>query len=48
MDPKSGWCEIRPYNSEVWGFLSATFKAAYLLLSATMEEDSLKRILGML
>ena len=46
MDPKSGWCEIRPYNSEVWKFLRAAFKSAYLLLSATMEELSLQRILG--
>ena len=46
MDPKSGWCEIRPYNSEAWKFLRAAFKCVYLLLSATMEEQSLQRILG--
>ena len=46
LDPISGWCEIRPYNSEVWSFLRASFKCNFFLLSATVEEDSLARILG--
>ena len=46
-DPKSGWCEIRPYNSQTWKFLRATYKCPFMLLSATMEENSLERVLGM-
>jgi hypothetical protein len=46
MDPVSGWAEIRPYRSETWKFLRAAFKCPLFLLSATMEERSLERILG--
>ena len=46
MDPVSGWAEIRPYNADTWKFLRAAFKAPLFLLSATMEESSLDRILG--
>ena len=46
MDPISGWAEIRPYCSETWKFLRAAFKCPVFLLSATMEESSLERILG--
>ena len=46
MDPVSGWTEIRPYNSATWKFLRASFKCPFMLLSATMEESSLERILG--
>ena len=46
MDPVSGWCEIRPYCSATWKFVRASFKCPYLLLSATMEEQSLQRVLG--
>ena len=42
----SGWCEIRPYNSEVWRFLVAAYKSKFLLLSVTIDENSLARILG--
>ena len=46
MDPVSGWCQIRPYSSDTWKFLQAAFKSAFFLLSATVEEQSLQRILG--
>ena len=46
MDPISGWAAIRPYRSETWKFLRAAFKCPFFLLSATMEETSLSRILG--
>ena len=46
MDPVSGWCEIRPYNEDTWKFLQAAFKCAFFLLSATVEEEGLTRILG--
>jgi hypothetical protein len=46
MDPVSGWCEIRPYCMQTWKFVRATFKCPLLLLSATMEESSLQRVLG--
>ena len=46
MDPVGGWTEIRPYCAETWKFLRAAFKCPLLLLSATMEENSFKRILG--
>ena len=46
MDPVSGWCEIRPYNEDTWKFLQAAYKCAFFLLSATVEEEGLKRILG--
>ena len=46
MDPSGGWCEIRPYCSATWKFICASFKCPFFLLSATMEEQSLKRILG--
>ena len=46
MDPVSGWCQIRPYSSDTWKFLQAAFKSAFFLLSATVEEESLQRILG--
>ena len=46
MDPISGWAAIRPYRSETWKFLRAAFKCPFFLLSATMEETSLGRILG--
>ena len=46
MDPVSGWAEIRPYNADTWKFLRAAFKSPLFLLSATMEEGSLDRILG--
>ena len=46
MDPVSGWCEIRPYDSDIWKFLQAAYKCVFFLLSATVDEDSLKRILG--
>ena len=45
-DPQSGWCEIRPYCSETWKFLRAAYKCPVFLLSATMEENSINRILG--
>ena len=46
LDPVSGWCEIRPYDSDAWKFLTAAFKCNFLLLSATIDEESLCRILG--
>ena len=46
IEPMSGWCQIRPYESDVWKFLRATFRCPYLMLSGTMEESSLQRILG--
>ena len=46
-DPEGGWCEIRPYSPQTWKFLRASYKCPFMLLSATMEEDSLDRILGM-
>ena len=46
MDPVSGWAAIRPYCSSTWKFLRASFKCPLFLLSATMEESSLDRILG--
>ena len=46
MDPESGWCEIRPYCSNTWKFMRAAYKCPFFLLSATMEESSLCRILG--
>ena len=46
MDPVSGWCEIRPYCMETWKFVHATFKCPFMLLSATMEESSLQRVIG--
>ena len=46
MDPVSGWCEIRPYCSATWKFIRASFKCPFFLLSATMEESSLQRVLG--
>ena len=46
MDPLSGWAEIRPYNADTWKFLRAAFKCCFFLLSATVEESSLERILG--
>ena len=46
LDPISGWCEIRPYNEDVWRFLRAAFKCSFFLLSATVDNDSLDRILG--
>ena len=46
MDPVSGWCEIRPYCSATWKFICASFKWPFFLLSATMEELSLQRVLG--
>ena len=46
LDPIGGWCEIRPYCSDTWKFLCASYKCPFFLLSATMEEDSLNRILG--
>ena len=48
MDPVSGWCEIRPYNEDTWKFLQAAYKCAFFLLSATVEEEGLKRILGII
>ena len=46
MDPVSGWAEIRAYCSATWKYLRAAFKCPLFLLSATMEEASLERILG--
>ena len=46
MDPVSGWAEIRPYCATTWKFLRAAFRCPLLLLSATMEDNSLSRILG--
>ena len=46
LDPVSGWCEIRPYHIDTWRFLRATFKCNFFLLSATMDEESLERVLG--
>ena len=46
LDPVSGWCEIRPYSMDIWRYLLAAFKCKFLLLSATMDEDSLNRVLG--
>ena len=46
MDPVSGWTEIRPYCPQTWGFLRAAFKCSFFLLSATVDEGSLNRILG--
>ena len=46
MDPVSGWCEIRPYCMETWKFVRASYRCPFMLLSATMEEQSLQRVLG--
>ena len=46
MDPQGGWAEIRPYNADTWKFLRAAFKCTFFLLSATVDERSLERILG--
>ena len=48
VDPESGWCSIRPYDSDVWKYLRASFWCPYLLLSGTMEEKSFTRILSKL
>ena len=44
LDPQTGWTEFRPYSAETWAFLRARFRCPFLLLSATMEEESLSRI----
>ena len=44
LDPETGWTEFRPYSAETWAFLRARFRCPFLLLSATMEEESLTRI----
>ena len=46
MDSENGWTTFRPYVPLTWGFLRVNFRAPFLLSSATMEEDSLKRITG--
>ena len=46
LDPETGWVKIRPYCQETWSFLRARFKCPLLLMSATMEENSLQRICG--
>ena len=47
LDPETGWTQFRPYTAETWAFLRARFKCPFLLLSATMEEESLCRIAGL-
>ena len=48
MDPVSGLCQIRPFCSQTWKFLRAAYKCPFFLLSATMEENSLSRVLGII
>ena len=44
IDPKTGWTQFRPYSAETWSYLRARFKCPFLMMSATMDEDSLCRI----
>ena len=45
MDSENGWTSIRPYVPQTWNFLRASYRAPFLLCSATMEEASMDRIL---
>ena len=48
MDDKSGWASFRPYVPSTWNFLRANFRAPFLLCSATMEDESMARIMDSL
>ena len=45
-DPVAGWTGFRPLDELLWNFLMAVFYPKFLLLSATMSEAALCRILG--
>ena len=44
MDENSGWASFRPYVPSTWNFLRANFRVPFLLCSATMDEESMNRI----
>ena len=48
MDSENGWTSFRPYVPQTWNFLRANYRAPFLLCSATMEEESMVRILSSL